>query len=95
MWRGYYDELLDSFGSGPHESKMASSLGFPHWFRSGTLYTSRRRPGEASPLWFAKTWAETRDAAVLGRVVLNTIIASIQPEDSGGHEPECAWSAHV
>src|SRR5260370_37591496 len=32
---------------------------------------------------------------VLGRVGLNTIIASAQHEDSGGHEPECAWSAHI
>jgi hypothetical protein len=31
----------------------------------------------------------------LGRVALNTIIASIQHEDSGGHERECAWSAHI
>jgi hypothetical protein len=41
-------------------------------------------------LWFANTSAETQDAAVLGRAGLNTIIASIQREDSGGQEPECA-----
>jgi hypothetical protein len=40
-------------------------------------------------LWFANTSAETQDA-VLGRAGLNTIIASIQHEDSGGQEPECA-----
>ena len=32
---------------------------------------------------------------VLGTVGLNMIIASVQHEDSGGHEPACAWSAHI
>jgi hypothetical protein len=32
---------------------------------------------------------------VRGRVGLHTIIASVQHEDSGGHEPECAWSEHI
>jgi hypothetical protein len=32
---------------------------------------------------------------VLGRVGLNTIIASVEHEDSGGHVPECAWSADI
>jgi hypothetical protein len=41
-------------------------------------------------LWFANTSAEAQVAAVLGRAGLNTIIASIQHEDSGGQEPECA-----
>jgi hypothetical protein len=41
-------------------------------------------------LWFANISAETQDAAVPGRAGLNTIIASIQHEDSGGREPECA-----
>ncbi len=46
-------------------------------------------------LWFAKTSAETKNGALLGKVSLNTITASIQQEDSGGHEPECAWSVHI
>ena len=37
-------------------------------------------------LWFAKTSAETKNGTVLGRVV----IASIQQEESGTQEPECA-----
>jgi hypothetical protein len=41
-------------------------------------------------LWFANTSAETQNAAVLGGVGVNTIVASIQHEDSGGQEPECA-----
>jgi hypothetical protein len=44
----------------------------------------------AGRLWFANTSAEAQVAAVLGRAGLNTIIASIQHEDSGGQEPECA-----
>jgi hypothetical protein len=44
----------------------------------------------SGPSWFAKSSAEGQDAAVLGRAGLNTIIASIQHEDPGGREPECA-----
>ena len=39
--------------------------------------------------------SQTKDGAVLGKVDANTISASIQHEDSGGHEPECTWSAHI
>src|SRR5258708_2072661 len=46
-------------------------------------------------LWFAKTSAETQAGAVLGGVGVNTIIGSIQQEDSGVGEPACAWSAHI
>jgi hypothetical protein len=46
-------------------------------------------------VWFAKTSAETQNEAVLGGVGVNTIIVSIQQEDSGGGEPACAWSAHI
>ena len=35
-----------------------------------------------------------QNGPVLGRTALNTIIASIQREDSGGQELGCAWSAH-
>jgi hypothetical protein len=44
----------------------------------------------ALPVCFAKTLAGTKNGAVLGGVGLNMIIASIQHEDSGGQEPECA-----
>ena len=46
-------------------------------------------------LWFAKTSTETQNEAVLGGVGVNTIIVTIQQEDSGGSEPACAWSAHI
>jgi hypothetical protein len=46
----------------------------------------------ADTLWFAKASAETQDGAVLGRVSLNSIIASIEQEDPGGHQP--ARGAH-
>jgi len=46
-------------------------------------------------LWFAKTSAEAQNGAVLGRVSLNTIIDSIQQEDTGAGEPAFAWSAHI
>ena len=36
-----------------------------------------------------------QDAAVLGRVVLNTIIDSIPQEDSGGHELECVEDTYI
>ena len=36
-----------------------------------------------------------QNGPVLGRVTLNTVIVSIQHEDSGGQVPECAWSAHI
>src|SRR5260221_5140493 len=45
---------------------------------------------EKMVLCFAKTSAETKDGTVLGNADVNTIIASIQHEDSAGHEPECA-----
>jgi hypothetical protein len=46
-------------------------------------------------VWFAKTSAETKDGAVLGRAVLNRIIASIMLEDCGGHEPECVEDTYI
>jgi len=56
---------------------------------------NRRSCSKCSKLWFAKTSAETQNEAVLGGVGVNTIIVSIQQEDSGGGEPACAWSAHI
>ena len=49
----------------------------------------------ATSLWFAKTSAETKNGAVLGAVGVNTIIVSIQQEDSTEGEPACAWSPHT
>ena len=46
-------------------------------------------------LWFVKASAETQDGAVLGGVSLNLIIASIEQEDPGGHQPKFAGSAHI
>jgi hypothetical protein len=46
-------------------------------------------------LWFVKASAETQDGAVLGGVSLNSIIASIEQEDPGGHQPKFAGSAHI
>jgi len=51
--------------------------------------------GTSSRLWVAKTSAGTKNGALLGKVSLNTITASIQQENSGGHEPECAWNVHI
>ena len=52
-------------------------------------------PNPLERLLLAKTSAETQGAAVLGRAGLNTIIASIQHEDSGGQEPECVERAYI
>jgi len=46
-------------------------------------------------LSFAKTSAEAQNGGGLGGGGVNTIIGSIQQEDSGGGEPGCAWSAHI
>jgi hypothetical protein len=55
----------------------------------------RRHDLETFEMWFGITSAGTKNGAVLGGVGLNSIIASIQHEDSDGKEPECAWSAHI
>jgi len=40
-------------------------------------------------VWLAKTCAETKDGKVLGKADVDTTIASIRHEDSGGHRTEC------
>jgi len=46
-------------------------------------------------LWFAKTSAEAQNGAVLGGVGLNTIIDSMQQEDSTEGGPACACGAQI
>ena len=46
-------------------------------------------------MWFAKTSAEAQNGAVLGGVGVNTIIGSIQQEDSTEGGPAFACGAHV
>jgi len=38
---------------------------------------------------------QARNGAAFGGVSVNTMIDSIQQEDSGGGEPECAWNAYM
>jgi hypothetical protein len=63
-----------------HSGKVSSSS-------DGSRLWPRCRP---PMVVFRQYFSRGQDAAVLGRAGLNTIIASIQHEDSGGQEPECA-----
>ena len=86
--------------------RAGSTTGFP----KGTIIPQKPQPDERQKflcqkfleepthivsLWVAKTSAGTKNGALLGKASLNTITASIQQQDSGGHEPECAWSVHI
>ena len=74
-----------------HRIRMQLQLVDRKWFP----LVNRKFHWIAEYLSFAKTSAEAQNGGGLGGGGVNTIIGSIQQEDSGGGEPGCAWSAHI
>ena len=60
----------------------AGGYGLIRCFSDPIVRRSAVKMMQSHVLWFAKSSVESQDAAVLGRAGLNTIIASIQHEES-------------